>query len=129
MNQINLLGWKDFEFPDHIRRVIKTTVTVDMAKAPATALRRRLHQKLNRHPTTMGVLWTNSNNMTTALTLSIKKHLKVDRNNGVKIFHGSQHHLNPKAHWMKLILFLHQHWAKTVHPQYEIFPTMPTFDD
>ena len=66
------LGWKDFEFPDHIRRVIKATVTVDRAKAPATALQRRLHQKLNRHPTTMGVLWTNSNDITMALTLSIE---------------------------------------------------------
>ena len=33
------------------------------------------------------------------------------------------------AHWIKLILFLHQHGAKMVHPQYKIFPTTPTFDD
>ena len=66
------LGWKDFEVSDHIRRVIKATVAVDRAKAPATALRRCLHHKLNRHPNTMGVLWTNSNDITTALTLSIE---------------------------------------------------------
>jgi hypothetical protein len=66
------LRWKDFEFPDHIRRVVKTTVTIDMEKAPATALRRRLRQRLNRHPSTMAVLWTNSHHMTTAVTLSIE---------------------------------------------------------
>ena len=27
------LKWKDFEFPDHVRRVVKTTVTIDMEKA------------------------------------------------------------------------------------------------
>ena len=43
------LRWKDFEFPDHVRRVVKTTVTIDIQKAPATALRRHLRQRLNRH--------------------------------------------------------------------------------
>ena len=66
------LKWKDFEFPDHVRMVIKVTVTVDRAEAPATSLRRRLRWEWNRHPTATGVLWTSSDNMTTALTLSIE---------------------------------------------------------
>ena len=64
--------WKDFEFPDHVRRVVKTTITVEMEKAPATTLRRHLRQRLNRHPSTMAVLWTNSHHMTTAVTLAIE---------------------------------------------------------
>ena len=45
-----------------------------------------------------------------------RKHLKVYGNNGVKRFFGSRNIVwTPKAHWTKLILFLHQHWAKTVH--------------
>ena len=51
---------------------MKTTVTIDMEKAPATALKRHLRQRLNRHPSTMAVLWTNSHHMTTAVTLSIE---------------------------------------------------------
>ena len=66
------LRWKDFEFPDNVRRVVKTTVTIDIQKAPATALRRHLRQRLNRHPSTMAVLWTNSHHMTTAVTLSVE---------------------------------------------------------
>ena len=104
------LGWKDFEFSDHNRGVIKATVAVHRANAPAATLRRRLHDKLNRQPNTMGVLWTNSNDITTALTLSIE-----NRNNGVEIFHNSQHHLNPEAHWLKHNLFSQQHWAKIIH--------------
>ena len=66
------LRWKDFELPDHARRVLKTTITVDVERAPATTLRRHLRQRLNRHPSMMAVLWTNSHNMTTAVTLSIE---------------------------------------------------------
>ena len=52
------------------------------------------------------------------------------RNNGVKGLFSSQTSFGPQeAHWTKLILFLHQHGAKIVHPQCKIFPTMPTFDD
>lgn len=66
------LRWKDFELPDHARRVLKTTITVDIERAPATTLRRHLRQRLNRNPSMMAVLWTNSHNMTTAVTLSIE---------------------------------------------------------
>ena len=66
------LGWKDFEISDHTRGVIKATIAFDRASAPAATLRRRLRTKLNRQPNTMGVLWTNANDTTTAVTLSIE---------------------------------------------------------
>ena len=66
------LGWKDFEVSDHNRGVIKATVAFDRASAPAVTLRRRLRNKLNRQPNTVGVLWTDANDITTALTMSIE---------------------------------------------------------
>ena len=66
------LGWKDFEVSDHNRQVIKATVTFDRAKAPAAILRRRLHDRLNRLPNTMGMLWTNADDITMALAVSIE---------------------------------------------------------
>ena len=66
------LDWKDLEISDHTRGVIKTTITFDRANAPATTLRRRLRTRLNRQPNTVGVLWTNANHATTAVTLSIE---------------------------------------------------------
>ena len=66
------LGWKDFEVSDHNRQVIKATVTFDRAKAPAATLCRRLRDSLNRKPNTMAILWTNANDITTALAVSIE---------------------------------------------------------
>ena len=66
------LDWKDFEISDHTRSVIKTTIAFERANAPATTLRRHLRAKLDRQPNTVGVLWTNANRATTAVTLSIE---------------------------------------------------------
>ena len=66
------LGWKDFEISDHNRQVIKATVTFDRAKTPAATLCRRLRDSLNRKPNTMAILWTNANDITTALAVSIE---------------------------------------------------------
>ena len=66
------LGWRDFEISDHNRQVIKTTITLDRAKTPAATLRRRLRDRLNRQPNTMAILWTNANDITTALAVSIE---------------------------------------------------------
>jgi hypothetical protein len=63
------LRWQDFEFPDHSRKVMKITIAVDRAEAPATSLCRRLRREWHRHPAATGVLWTSSDNITTALTL------------------------------------------------------------
>ena len=73
------LGWKDFEVLDHNRQVIKATVTFDRAKAPAATLRRRLRDRLNRHPNTMGILWTNADDITTAFAVSIEGSSISDR--------------------------------------------------
>ena len=64
--------WKDLEISDHNRSVMKTTITIDRAEAPATLLRRQMRSKSNRQPNTVGMLWTNSNNITAAMTLSIE---------------------------------------------------------
>ena len=66
------LGWKDFEISDHNRQVIKATVTFDRAKTPAATLRCRLRDRLNHQPNTVAILWTNSNDITTALVVSIE---------------------------------------------------------
>ena len=65
--------WKNLEILDYNRTVIKTTITVDRAVAPTTALRRQLRTRLHRHPSTVGFLWTNSSDVTTTVTLSIEQ--------------------------------------------------------
>ena len=123
------LRWKDFEFPDHVRRVIKTTVTIDIEKAPATALGAVYRQNwiaTRQQWQSYGPI------LTTWPQLSHypSKTSRDLRNNGVKGLFSSQTSFEPQeAHWTKFILFLHQHGAKMVHPQYKIFPTTPTFDD
>ena len=100
------LGWKDFEISDHNRQVIKATVTFDRAKAPAATLRRRLRDRLNRHPNTMGILWTNADDITTALAVSIEHIWSLTGTTGYKCFSILHVARNPVAHWMKPNLFL-----------------------
>ena len=66
------LGLRDFEILDHNRQVIQTTITIDRAMTPAATLCRRLHDRLNPQPNTMAILWTNSDDITTALAVSIE---------------------------------------------------------
>ena len=65
------MGWMDFEVSDNTRGVIKTTVSLETATAPAVTLRRRLHAQLDGQPHTVGALWT-KNQTTTAVTLSVE---------------------------------------------------------
>ena len=63
-------GWKEVEISDHRRSVIKTTFTIDRQDAPAISLRRRVRSRMDRDPHTMGVIWTNPSEVTTAITLT-----------------------------------------------------------
>ena len=66
------MDWRDFEVSDHTRGVIKTTIAFERATAPAATLRRCLRAQLDNQPNTVGVLWTNANQTTTAVTLSVE---------------------------------------------------------
>ena len=63
-------GWQEMEISDHRRSVLKTTLTLDRQSAPAISLRRRVRARLNRDPNTVGMIWTNSSEVTTAVTLT-----------------------------------------------------------
>ena len=63
-------GWQEMEVSDHRRSVIKTTLTLDRQDAPAVSLRRRVQSRMNRDPNTIGVIWTNPSEVTTAITLT-----------------------------------------------------------
>ena len=65
-------GWKEMEVSDHRRSVIKTTLTLDKQSAPAVSLRQRVRSRMNRNPNTMGVIWTNPSEVTTAITLTME---------------------------------------------------------
>ena len=66
------LRLRDFEISDHKRQVIQTTINLDRAMTPAATLRRRLRDRLDRQPSTMAILWTNADDITTALAVSIE---------------------------------------------------------
>ena len=63
-------GWQEMEISDHRRSVLKTTLTLDRQSAPAISLRRRVRARLNRDTNTVGMIWTNSSEVTTAVTLT-----------------------------------------------------------
>ena len=63
-------NWREVEISDHRRSVIKTTFTIDRQDAPAISLRRRVRSRMDRDPHTMGVIWTNPSEVTTAITLT-----------------------------------------------------------
>ena len=63
-------GWRELEISDHNRAVLKTNLTLDREIAPATTLRRQLRSKLDRDPNAVGIMWTNSHDVTTAVTLT-----------------------------------------------------------
>ena len=65
-------GWKEVEVSDHRRAVIKTTFTLDRQSAPAVSLRQRVRSRMDRNPNTMGVIWTNPGQVTTAVTLTME---------------------------------------------------------
>ena len=122
------LRWKDFEFPDHVRRVIKTTVTIDIEKAPATALGAVYRQNwiaTRQQWQSYGPILTTWPQLS-HYPLKMCRDLQTTGSNGF-----SAHNIfEPQsAHWIRLILFLYQHGAEMVHPQYKIFPTTPTFGD
>ena len=64
------LGWHEFELTDSTRSTIRVTISMDRESAPAVALRRRLRRKLNCNPGAIGILWTNTQQVTTAVTVS-----------------------------------------------------------
>ena len=66
------LRWKEIEISDHRRSIVKTTVTWDRQKAPAVSLRRRVRSRMNDDPKTIGIIWTSSGEMTTAITITME---------------------------------------------------------
>lgn len=66
------LNWVDFELSDHRRDVLKTTFTLERAKAPANSIRTRLAERLKDQPSSVGMLWTSRSQMTTALSITVE---------------------------------------------------------
>ena len=66
------LRWKEIEISDHKRSIVKTTVTWDRQKTPAVSLRRRVRSRMNDDPNTIGIIWTSSGEMTTAITITME---------------------------------------------------------
>ena len=66
------LHWKEIEISDHKRSIVKTTVTWDRQKTPAVSLRQRVRSRMNDDPNTIGIIWTSSGEMTTAITITME---------------------------------------------------------
>ena len=65
------LEWVNFELSDHQRNVMKATITLERAKAPANSMRTRLAE-LEDQPNSIGMLWTSRSQMTTALSMTVE---------------------------------------------------------
>ena len=62
---------QDVEISNHQRGATKFTLEVDRAGAPAADVRRRARLREEYQPTTVSVLWTSSNNITTNVAVWI----------------------------------------------------------
>ena len=52
---------------------MKATITLERARAPANSMRRRLREQLEGQPNSIGMLWTDKTQTTTALSLSVER--------------------------------------------------------
>ena len=58
---------------DNNRSLIRTTIVLDRARFPADALRQQLRERIDEHPGTMAVSWTNRDEITTALSMNVQR--------------------------------------------------------
>ena len=67
------LRLRNFEMTDNNRSLIRTTIVLDRARFPADALRQQLRDRLDEQPGTMAVSWTNRDEITTALSMTVQR--------------------------------------------------------
>ena len=67
------LRLRNFEMTDNNRSLIRTTIVLDRARFPADTLRQQLRDRLDEQPGTMAVSWTNRDEITTALSMTIQR--------------------------------------------------------